>query len=266
MKSNTGQGPYTVEWPTNGDKTVSLYVEESGFVSDTTTHNIYIVYLTSDFQLQDTACIAHTIEIIYTGNASPSAMYYWDFDSATIISGSGQGPYTVQWSSIGNKTVSLYVEESGYVTDTTANNIYIEYLTSEFQLQDIACIFNPVEIIYIGSASDSATYYWDFDNANIISGSGQGPYTVQWTSLGDKTVSLYVEESSYVSDTTINEIYVKDKPVFLFCAMGHPLHKTGVEAFFVGPPGRALRALSTVSCEFSIFNLIEKICEKVGTF
>jgi len=212
--SGSGQGPYTVEWATAGDKTVSLYVEESGFVSDTTAKNIYIVFLTSDFQMQDTACIAHTVDIIYTGNASSSATYYWDFDSATIISGSGQGPYVVQWPGIGEKSISLYVEESGYITDTTTNDIYIENLISDFQMQDIACIFGPVDISYIGNASDSATYYWDFDGANIISGSGQGPFTVQWFSIGIKTVTLYVEESGYVSDTSTNEIYINENPVF----------------------------------------------------
>ncbi|MCK5339336.1 MAG: T9SS type A sorting domain-containing protein, partial [Bacteroidales bacterium] len=206
--------PYTVEWPTYGDKTVSLYVEESNFVSDTTTNDIYIIYLTSDFQLQDTTCIAHIVDIIYTGNASPSAIYHWDFDGATIISGSGQGPYAVQWPSLGDKIVSLYVEESNYVSDTTTNDIYIEYLTSDFQLQDFACIFGTVDVSYTGNASDSATYYWDFDNANIVSGSGQGPFTVQWLSNGNKSVSLYVEESGYVSDTSSNEISIYDNPVF----------------------------------------------------
>ncbi|RLD38798.1 MAG: hypothetical protein DRI83_02075, partial [Bacteroidetes bacterium] len=94
------------------------------------------------------------------------------------------------------------------------NDIYIEYLTSDFQLQDFACIFNTVVISYIGNASDSATYYWDFDGANIISGSGQGPYMVQWYGIGNKTVSLYVEESGYVSDTSSNEIYINENPVF----------------------------------------------------
>ena len=212
--SGSGQGPYIVEWPTTGDKTVSLYVEESGFVSETTTNEIYIVFLTSDFQLQDTTCIAHTIDIIYTGNATPLATYYWDFDGATIISGSGQGPYTVQWPDLGDKTVSLYVEESNYVTDTTTNDIYVENLTSDFQSQDFACNFATVVITYMGNASDSAVYYWDFDGANIISGSGQGPYTVQWSTIGNKSVSLYVEESAFVSDTSSNQITINENPVF----------------------------------------------------
>ena len=112
--SGSGQGPYTVEWPTAGDKTVSLYVEESGYILVPQQMISILNTSTSDFQMPDTAFIASTVDIIYTGNASASATYNWDFDGATIISGSGQGPYTVQWPSLGDKTVSLYVEESGY--------------------------------------------------------------------------------------------------------------------------------------------------------
>ena len=97
--SGSGQGPYTLQWPSIGDKTVSLFVEESGNTSGTTTNDIYIENLTSDFQIPDTAYIATAVDIIYTGNAPLSATYYWDFDGATVISGSGQGPYTVEWPS-----------------------------------------------------------------------------------------------------------------------------------------------------------------------
>jgi hypothetical protein len=216
--SGTGQGPYTVQWSSLGDKTVSLYVEESGQYSDTTTNEIYIENLTSDFQMPDTGYINSNVDIMYTGNALSSATYHWDFDGATVISGSGQGPYTVQWSDNGNKAVSLFVEESGFFSDTTTNSINIEILSSEFLMQEDGCLFDPEEIVYTGNATDSATYFWDFGGATIISGSGQGPYMVQWTSIGDKSVSLYVEESGYYSDTTIKHIFINEKPVFTIIA------------------------------------------------
>ena len=81
-------------------------------------------------------------------------------------------------------------------------------------MQDFACIFAPVVITYTGNASDSAEYYWDFDGANIISGSGQGPYMVQWSIVGNNAVSLYVEESAFVSDTSSNQITINGNPVF----------------------------------------------------
>ena len=166
--------------------------------------------LTSSFEIQDTAYMNSPVDIIYTGSATDAATYYWDFCSATVISGSGQGPYTVQWANAGCHGVSLYVEESGFVSDTSTNDIIIsQQLTSSFDLQDIASINSPVDIIYTGSATDAATYYWDFGSATVISGSGQGPYTVKWTNAGWHAVSLHVEESNYGSDTTTNEIYIQ---------------------------------------------------------
>jgi len=212
--SGSGQGPYTVEWLSMGDKTVSLFIEEPNYISDTSTNNIYIGELTSSFDSQDTAYLSGTVDIIYTGNASSSATYNWDFDSATIISGAGQGPYTVEWPNLGDKTVSLYVEDASFISDTTTKDICISELTSNFDMQDIACISNTVDIIYSGNASDSAIYFWDFGNATILNGSGQGPYTVIWPNVGDKTVSLHVEECNSVSDTSTNDIYIKNNPVF----------------------------------------------------
>ena len=212
--SGSGQGPYMVKWSSVGSKTVSLYLEESGFVSDTTEENIFISQLTSGFNLQDSSRVNYDVNIQYTGNASDAATYYWDFDGATVVSGSGQGPYIVQWSTTGSKTVSLYIEESGFVSDTTTNDIIITLLSSSFNLQGIACSEQIVDIQYTGNASDTATYYWDFDGATILSGSGQGPYTVLWPNGGYNTLSLYVEESGLVSDTTFHGISVVENPSF----------------------------------------------------
>jgi hypothetical protein len=185
--------------------------------------------LTSSFELQDTAYINSPTDIIYTGNASDSATYYWDFGSATVISGSGQGPYTVQWTNVGWDAVSLYVEESNAVSDTTTNDIYIlpapPIIFSCFIIQkhedslcsktatDTLCSGTLADIIYTGNASYSATYYWDFGSATVISGSGQGPYMVQWPNGGWDAVSLYIEESNIASDTTTNDIYILTNPI-----------------------------------------------------
>ncbi|MBN2012041.1 T9SS type A sorting domain-containing protein [candidate division KSB1 bacterium] len=185
--------------------------------------------LTSCFEMQETSCINVPVDATYTGNASASATYYWDFGCATVISGSGQGPYVLQWPTAGCDTVSLYVEELNATSNTTAHEIYILTLgviTSDFKIQlhedtlgpenamDSICPGTLVDIIYTGNATDTATYYWDFGYAMVMSGSGQGPYTVQWPYGGFAAVSLYVEEFNLVSDTTTIDLYVNFDPAF----------------------------------------------------
>ncbi|MBZ0241856.1 MAG: T9SS type A sorting domain-containing protein, partial [Bacteroidales bacterium] len=57
--------------------------------------------------------------ITYTGNASSSAQFEWDFNDGTVISGTGPGPYEIVWMSSGRHVVSLNVTENGCSADTT---------------------------------------------------------------------------------------------------------------------------------------------------
>ncbi len=66
--------------------------------------------LNCDFNLSPpSACIQQEVNVVYTGGNSPSATYIWNFDSAVVISGSGQGPYVVKWETPGEKHLSLTI-------------------------------------------------------------------------------------------------------------------------------------------------------------
>ncbi len=60
----------------------------------------------------------------------------------------------------------------------------------EFTVPAKACIDQQVKVLYTGGASVNATYLWDFDGAIVVSGTGQGPYFVRWTTPGEKHVVL----------------------------------------------------------------------------
>jgi hypothetical protein len=64
---------------------------------------------TCTFEMYAKASVGCEVHIVYTGNAPSSATYYWNFDGADVISGSGQGPYVVVWNSVGLKEVILHV-------------------------------------------------------------------------------------------------------------------------------------------------------------
>jgi hypothetical protein len=68
---------------------------------------------TCDFNMYPKASEGCNVNIYYAGNAPNTATFTWNFDGATIISGSGIGPYTVVWNSGGWKTVTLSVICSG---------------------------------------------------------------------------------------------------------------------------------------------------------
>ncbi|MCB0598731.1 MAG: gliding motility-associated C-terminal domain-containing protein, partial [Phaeodactylibacter sp.] len=81
-------------------------------VADTAFLNVF-ANPASDFTATSVICVEGQATVIYTGTATPDAAYNWDFNGAEVISGSGPGPYQVQWPAAGNYTIGLQVEEYG---------------------------------------------------------------------------------------------------------------------------------------------------------
>ncbi|MEE4257838.1 MAG: FG-GAP-like repeat-containing protein [Bacteroidales bacterium] len=94
---------------------------------------------TADFTAEDSVCVLVETTVTYTGNASADAQYNWDFDGATIVSGSGQGPYSLYWEAEGLKNLSLIVSENG--------------VTSEPFLQDVMVIAYPASPGFIAGTT-----------------------------------------------------------------------------------------------------------------
>ncbi|MCX6266289.1 MAG: hypothetical protein NTW16_02885, partial [Bacteroidetes bacterium] len=62
----------------------------------------------------------------------------------------------------------------------------------DFTVAVKACVNQEVKVTYTGDASANATYLWSFDDAQILSGTGQGPFFVKWDSAGEKHVILSI--------------------------------------------------------------------------
>lgn len=84
--------------------------------------------------------------------------------------------------------------------------------TSAFELPGGLCSADTATVTYTGNGADTAEYHWDFDGGTVISGSGQGPYRIQWMTPGTKNISLWVDDSC-ASDTTINSIIINQTPI-----------------------------------------------------
>jgi len=119
---------------------------------------------TSDFAYPTNTCLNDTVAITYTGNASGIATYNWDFAAGTIISGTGQGPYQVQWQTSGVKNISLFVYENGLYSDTTYNILTVD-TTYYFIELDSICNGDSIQWqdnYYDTSGTYFANYYTVF--------------------------------------------------------------------------------------------------------
>ncbi len=90
--------------------------------------------------------------------------------------------------------------------------------SSDFTISDMdICEYEIVDITYTGSASPGAIYTWNFGTgADVISGTGQGPYQVSWPSNSTQTVTLTVIENACQSALTSFDVTVNKNPIISF--------------------------------------------------
>lgn len=80
---------------------------------------------TSTFTVQTPICPSTPSDISFTGTTSGSAVPAWNFAGATVLSGSGLGPYQVTWATQGTYDVTLSVTENGCTSTITTQTITV---------------------------------------------------------------------------------------------------------------------------------------------
>lgn len=172
---------------------------------------------TSPFTVSSPACAGNNVTITFTGSASSNATFNWDFNGATVISGSNEGPYVVQWAAPGNYNVSLDVTDCSVTSTITTVPVTVSVSpTSFFTASSPVCKDSTSVITYTGSGTSGATYNWNFNGGTIASGSGQGPLEVQWSSSGEKHITLTVNESGCLSPLHTDTVQVLEPKTSTF--------------------------------------------------
>ncbi|MFN0202966.1 MAG: PKD domain-containing protein [Bacteroidia bacterium] len=194
--SGSGYGPYQVTWAAAGTKNLSLFLNtQNGCLSDTVTHSLTVVPKPIfNFQMQNAGCLQTNIPVTYSGGAPATSTPNWIFNNATVVSGTGTGPYQLSWNTPNLHNVSLYFTSiEGCVSDTVTNLILIEPKPNfDFATSDsTTCGSNPLNISLTTSAPIGGTPTWNFNGGNIVSGSGIGPYQVSWGTSGIKNIDLF---------------------------------------------------------------------------
>ena len=142
--AGSGKDATGISWENAGDKSVSLIVEDRYCGSDTAESNVLVYPVpTADFTVSSASvCKSDTIIAAYTGTATAGASYSWDFGTATLANGTGQGPYSLAWNDYGNKEIRLFVEENNCQSDT---NSIIVTIPSPYQKENICVLTTDQE-------------------------------------------------------------------------------------------------------------------------
>lgn len=97
------------------------------------------------------------------------------------------------------QTIDLRCAMSAF---TTPLSVHFDRLVIEAPVT--ACANVATTVTYMGESS-TQTPVWEFDGATILSGTGFGPYNVQWETAGVKTITLTLGTEVYTRTIQIDE-------------------------------------------------------------
>lgn len=121
---------------------------------------------------------------------------------------SGVGPHQVNPSNTTTYVVTINDVFSSYSAKDSIEVVVKIRPNADFTVTTPVCENENSNITYIGNASPTASYNWDFVGGIITSGSGQGPYLVKWNSPGGYDVGLTVTQNGCTSYLEQNEVLV----------------------------------------------------------
>lgn len=165
--NGTGAGPYQVSYPNIGQEIISCTIS-NGIFTETHIDTIIIKPIpTTQFTTSNILCTGEHLFVTYTGNASQNATYNWNFNGATIISGTGQGQYEITWFTPGTYNVSLNsVSENGCTSSSPSTNQIIV----------------PASILFNSIITNQTSCFGVCDGSATINCSGGTlPYYYSWT-------------------------------------------------------------------------------------
>jgi len=206
-----GVGPFTYAWA-SGEQTTSIQVAPPGpsvntyyltvtdacvphvkTIADSVTLVVHVVP-TSDFDLLpgDTICLDNDLTITYTGNATTNASYQWNFSGGNIISGSGQGPYQVDWNTPSLYSLSLSVSENNCNSDVTYKSVTVLPIPVINITSNINDGCNPITVNFSDLTPDAAVWNWTFNGGNPSTSTNENPSNILYNSPGTYNVTLNV--------------------------------------------------------------------------
>lgn len=163
---------------------------------------VYSIQNTASIANGNLFCFQDEVSISFTGNASNTATLHWDFGSANIVSGSGIGPYLINYTDTGTYEVSLFVSEGFCFTDTVSLQLTNPSgIGLEISGAGVNCYGESTGMVDLTVTGDysSYAYIWSMgQTSEDLSAVPAGNYrvTVYYNPWCDDTISYKVKQPS----------------------------------------------------------------------
>jgi PKD repeat protein len=255
--SGSGAGPYLVSWSSAGIKTISCTV--SGLICGDASASTQTEVLNTpviSFAMPANACAGEQVAVSFTGTLLPGAVVSWNFDGATIVSGSGVGPYTLSWNSAGTRTVSVSVTQMG-ITTNESNTIEIFAIPSaNFTLPTSICAGESASVNFSGTLNPATSLNWDFDGG-VNAGIDAANNSVTYNNAGAYTISLQVSENGCTSAAVAQSLEVRALPAGSISADAFACVGETISAEWTGT-AHLRQAIHGISTEQTFFQEVQK--------
>ncbi len=150
---------------------VTLRGIDNGVPADTTIVNVVIDVRaagTAAFSIPRFACSGDTLNLVYTGTGLPTATYNWDLAGGSVISGSGSGPYALQWNNGINDTLHLVVSDNTGCRDSSGAVIQISPpITSAAIPTDLQCNNDNSGLATVNVSGGTPPYYYTWNTSPV---------------------------------------------------------------------------------------------------
>ncbi len=198
-------GPHDVSWNIPGLHSVLLNLSRNGCHTKDSNY-IYVKQKPVPNFNADTVCFG--TPSVFTDNTQGNPhTSLWNFGDGSPTS--SQANPTHLYSNPGNYNVQLIVT-NGDCADTLAKTVVVNAVpTTLFTADNPACLGAEYTVNYNGNAPSNAVYNWNFSDATVLSGYGQGPYTIMWNNPGTFSISLSVTQNSCPVAPTVDSILVQ---------------------------------------------------------
>ena len=168
--------------------TISVYgVGPCGAGASYTLDTVWsVIPPTSTFSIANHVVGVGTGDLVtYTGTASASGTYSWNFGGGTAVPGIGVGPHTVTWGSTGLKTLTLSVTDTGCTSVVYTDTVLVVTTTGMENVaaenEDVAIVPNPnagtFDILFAVTVRGSA-------QVKILDEQGRVVYTGKFENVG----------------------------------------------------------------------------------